>query len=189
MIKTIGEYQIEINYDETYNNKNANLSKYDYVYDDNSGHVLPTMFRIKTFKDNELLKSAIIASIGGGMPDYKNTTIFESERILVCCSNSIFCLSIPELNLVWKRQADHGWCFGIYKYQDSYIVHGEVEISRIGKDGNIIWQKSGADIFTTKSGEKSFELTDDFIIANDFENRVYKWSYDGEEFTDETQFF
>lgn len=189
IIKTIGEYQIEISPEESYNKSNPNLHKYNQVYFEDSEYNFPTAFGIKTFKGNQLLKSVIIGSNGGGTGiEHKNAMIFEHERILICCSDSIFCLSIPDLNLLWQTHADQACCFEIFKYQDSYIVHGEIEISRLDKDGNIIWQESGADIFTTISGEQSFELTDNFIIAKDFENRVYKWNYNGEDFTDKTQF-
>jgi len=97
-------------------------------------------------------------------------------------------LSIPELTLLWRTHADQGTCFEIYKYQGSYIVHGEFEISRLHKNGKIIWQQSGADIFTTIEGRKDFELTDKYIIATDFENRVCKFDYDGNSFTDKAQF-
>src|SRR4051794_33603776 len=119
------------------------------------------MVGIRVLKQTELLKSAIIGSIGGGTGIHKNSVLYEDARVLICCSDSIFCLSVPELVLLWRTQADPATCFEIYKYQDSYIVHGELEISRLDKDGKIIWQNSGADIFITITGEHSFELKDD----------------------------
>jgi len=188
-VQTIGQYQIDIYHDETFRQGSVdNSHKYDYVYFDKSNYVLPTMFGIKIFKDNQLLKSAIIGSIGGGTTNHKNATIIESDRFLICCSDTIFCLSIPDLTLLWRTQADQATCFEIFKYQDNYIVHGELEISRLDKNGKILWQQSGADIFTTISGGQDFELTDNFIIAKDFEDRVYKFDYNGKDFTDKTQF-
>ena len=83
------------------------------------------------------------------------------------------------MKLLWKTKADQATSFEIYKYKDCYIVHGELEISRLDKHGKIVWQKSGADIFTTMDGEQDFELTEDFIFARDFENRTYKFDYNG----------
>jgi hypothetical protein len=59
--------------------------------------------------------------------------IIEDKRLLICCSDSIFCLSIPDLTLLWRTRADEATCFEILKYQDSYIVHGELEILRLDK--------------------------------------------------------
>ena len=186
---TLGQYQIEIYHDEVFKEASTdNLHKYDYVYFDESDYVFPTMFGIKVFKDNQLLKSAIIGSIGGGTTNHRNAVIFESNRFLICCSDTVFCLSIPDLTLVWLTQADQACCFGIFKYQDNYIIHGEFEISRLDKEGKIIWQQSGADIFTTISGTNDFELTQDYIMATDFENRVYKFDYNGKNFTNMNQF-
>ena len=188
-MQTVGQYQIDIYHDETFTQTSTdNLHKYDYVYFYEGEYVLPTMFGIKVFKDNQLLKSAIIGSIGGGTGIHKNSVIYEDTRVLICCSDTIFCLSIPDLSLLWRTEADQACCFEIFKYPNDYIVHGELEISRLDKHGNILWQQSGADIFTTVSGEHDFELTDDFIIATDFENKVYKFGYDGKNLTDMRQF-
>ena len=47
--------------------------------------------------------------------------------------------------------------------------------------GKIIWQKSGADIFTTEKGIDDFEITESYIRATDWENRVYKFDFNGKE--------
>ena len=188
-MQTVGQYQIDIYRDETFaKNSVDNLHKYDIEHFDESDYVFPTKFGIKVFEDNKLLTSAIIGSIGGGTGIHKTSVIYENTRVLICCSDSIFCLSIPELTLIWRTQADQASCFEIYQYQESYIVHGELEISRLDKNGKIIWQQSGADIFTTIDGRQDFELTDKYIIDTDFENRVYKFDYDGNSFTDKKQF-
>ena len=189
-MQTVGEYEIDIYRDETFKEGSVdNLHKYDIEHFEESEYIFPTMVGIKVFKDNALFTSAIIGSIGGGTGIHKTSVIYEDTRILICCSDSIFCLSIPDLTLLWRTQADQATCFEIFKYQDTYIVHGELEISRLDKDGKILWQQSGADIFTTISGGQDFELTDNFIIAKDFEDRVYRFDYDGKDLTDKSQFW
>jgi hypothetical protein len=188
-MQTVGQYKIDIYRDEKFSKGSVdNLHKYDIEHFDESEYVFPTMFGIKVYKDNNLLTSAIIGSTSGGTGIHKTSVIYEDARLLICCSDSIFCLSIPDLKLFWQTKADQATCFEIYKYQDSYIVHGELEISRLDKNGKIIWQQGGADIFTTIDGRQDFELTDNFIIATDFENRVYKFDYEGKDFTDKAQF-
>jgi len=154
-------------------------NQYDLVYFEKSDYILPTVFGVKVFEEEKLLKSAIIGSIGGGTGIHEKSVIIENDRILICCSDSIFCLSIPELNLIWQTEADWASCFGIYKYDDSYIIHGELQISRINQNGEIVWQQSGGDIFTTLDGNDNFEITDKFILATDWENRKYKFDFNG----------
>ena len=188
-MQTIGQCKIDIYYEDSFKKGSAdNVNKYDFEYFDESEYMYPTMFGIKVFKDEYLFKSAIIGSIGGGTTNHVKSTIFENERFLICCSDTVFCLSIPDLNLLWRTQADQASCFEIFKYKDNYIIHGEFEITRLDKNGVILWQHSGADIFTTINGKDDFELTDKYIIAKDFENRIYKFDYNGTDFTDMKQF-
>lgn len=161
-----------------------NLNQYDFVYFDNSEYHYPTVFGIKIFLNNRLFKSAAVGSIGGGTGIHVTSTIVNNDRLLICCSDTIFCLSIPELTLLWKTQADQATCFEIFAYKDSYIIHGEFEITRLDKDGKILWQQSGADIFTTKDGAQNFILTEEFILVKDFENRTYKFDFNGTKMTD-----
>jgi len=187
-MQTIGQYQIDIYTDGTFDQGSAdNLNKYDYEYLEGTEYQLPTKFGIKIFEEGYLIKSAIIGSQGGETGIHERSVIYEDNRIVVRCSNTVFCLLIPDLKLLWKVQADPVTCFEIYKYKDDYIIHGELEISRIDKDGKILWQRSGSDIFLTLNGDQDFELTEKFIIAKDFKNRVYRFDYNGNNFIDINQ--
>lgn len=175
---TTDKYRIDIYADQTYTEGSAdNVNQYDLVYFDKSEYVFPSVFRIEIYKDDKLLKSAVIGSIGGGTGIHDTSTIIEKDRLLICCSDTVFCLSIPDLTLLWRTKADQATCFEIYKYQDSYIIHGELEITRLDKDGKILWQQNGADIYTTLDGKDSFVITDNFILATDWANRKYKFDF------------
>ncbi len=178
---TTDKYRIDIYTDQTFTEGSAdNVNQYDFVYLDKSGYIFPSVFGIKVFQDDTLIKSAVIGSIGGGTGIHDTSTIIENDRLLICCSDTIFCLSIPDLTLLWRTQADQATCFEIYKYQDSYIIHGELEISRLDKYGKILWQQSGADIFTTLDGKDNFVITDNYILVTDWENRKYKFDFNGQ---------
>ncbi|WP_426326217.1 SMI1/KNR4 family protein [Pedobacter sp. R-06] len=177
---TTNKYHINIFDDEAFKEDSVdNVNHYDFVYFEESKYRSTSIYGIKVFKNGTLIKSAAIGAIGGGTSIHETSTIIEDDRLLICCSDTIFCLSIPDLALLWRTQADGATCFEIYKYQDTYIIHGELEISRLDRDGKILWQQGGADIFVTTADEQSFELTKHFIMAKDFENRVYKFDYDG----------
>jgi hypothetical protein len=178
---TTENYRIEIYDDRIFTEGSAdNVTQYDFVYFDKSEYHFPSVYGIKIFQDDTLLNSAVIGSIGGGTVIHDTSTIIENDRLLVCCSDTIFCLSIPNLTFLWRTQADQATCFEIYKYQDSYIIHGELEITRLDKDGKILWQQSGADIFTTLDGKDNFVITDTYILAIDWENRKYKFDFNGQ---------
>ncbi|MBE8715265.1 hypothetical protein [Sphingobacterium hungaricum] len=177
---TTERFRIDIFADETFTgNPPDNVYLYDFVYSDKSDYKLSSIFGIRTFQYDHLIKSTVIGSSGGSTGIHAKSTIIENDRLLVCCSDSVFCLSIPDLSLLWRTKADEVTCFAIYKYKDSYIIHGELEISRLDKDGKILWQQSGADIFTTLDGNPDLVINDDYILATDFENRKYKFDFDG----------
>jgi hypothetical protein len=175
-----GQYQIDLYDDPTFSKNSAdNTTRYDHVYSSLGEYSATSVYGIKIFKDDNLYQSAVIASTGGGTGVYENSFLIDSENILICCSDSVFCLSIPDLRLIWRTQADSATCFEIFKLQGNYIVHGELEITKLDKDGKIIWQNSGADIFTTLDGKDNFIITDKYILATDWENRKYKFDFDG----------
>lgn len=183
---TTTKYHIELYEDETFTDDSVDYTnQYDFVYFENSPYQMTSVYGIKVFQDGALIKCAIIGATGGATAIRENSAIIETDRLLICCSDTVFCLSIPDLALLWRQQTDFATCFEIHKYQDSYIVRGELEISRLNHDGKILWQQGGADIFITVSGEQIFELTTHCITVNDFGNRLYKFDYDGNIHTDD----
>ncbi len=176
-----GDFKIDIFHDSTFKENSAdNVNQYNFVYLDKSKYEFPTTFGINVYKEGLLFKSAVIGASGGGVTIHKNLTLLDGNKLLICCSNIIFCLSIPSLNLLWQTQSDTSNCFEIFKYQDSYIVHGELEISRVDNDGKILWQQNGSDVFTTLEGKDDFIITDGYISATDWNYTVYKFSFNGQ---------
>lgn len=175
------KYRIDIFDDTSFaSGSSDNVNNYDLIHFDKSEYSYPSVYGIKVFDDNRLLKSAIIGSIGGETSIHNSSVVVEDDRVVICCADTIFCLSIPSLELLWRCKGDDATCFEIFKHNDSYIVHGELEISRINRNGNIMWQRSGADIFTTPEGLDTFIITKDYILATDWEYRKYKFNFNGE---------
>ena len=165
-----------------------NIHKYDFEYLEAEKKYNSTFVGVKIYEYKKLVKSTIIGSEGVNSTISENSKIIEQNRIVICCADKIFCLSSPELNLLWKTKADEITCFEIFKKDNFYIVHGEMEISKLDENGKILWQRGGADIFTTISGKDDFEINEKYIIATDWENRTYKFDFDGNDFTDMKQF-
>ena len=88
-------------------------------------------------------------------------------------------MTIPDLDLEWKTISDTATCFGIHYLDKDYVVHGELEITRLDKDGKIVWQKSGRDIWTTAEAFDDFAVYDNYILATDWGYNRYKFDFDG----------
>jgi hypothetical protein len=180
---TIGKYTVEAFNDVYSVNSTDNNNKYDSIYLEGTEDCYSTLIGIKIYRNDSHFKSAIIGAQGGGTTIHETSHIIKSDRIVVCCSDTVFCLSIPDLELLWKTKSDAATCFQVFKYKDDYIVHGELEITRLGNDGKILWQQGGGDIFVTlNSSQEEFVIMPDYILATDWENRKYKFDFDGNEF-------
>lgn len=134
---------------------------------------------IKIFQDDQILESCIVIGSGGATGIHKKSTIIDDDNLLVCCCDTVFCLTLPSLDLKWKTQADQATCFQIFKQQDDYIIHGEIQVTKLDKDGNKKWEFGGADIFVCIDNEEEFKLESDGILLTDFAKTKYKIDFDG----------
>jgi len=80
---------------------------------------------------------------------------------------------------MWQIKADDATCFQVFTINQDYIVHEELNITRIGKDGQIQWQNSGADIFTREDENDNFKIDNEVIEVRDWENKIYKVDLNG----------
>ncbi len=185
----IEDFELKMSLDNNFEeNSSDNINYYDNVYLNKSEYQPSTKIGMKIFENNVPIHSSIIISGGGATPITQNSYVLENDRIFICCGFSIFCLSIPNLKLEWKTKVDDITCFEIFKHNDDYIIHGELEISKINKNGEILWSNSGADIFVTLHGDNNLVLSENYISVKDYENRIYKFDYLGNDLTDMKQF-
>lgn len=175
------EKQIIKFYDETdYRFSSVdNIKTYNKTFISGEKSALTSLIGIEVFEDKELKSSCIIGSEGGGTGITGNTTLISFGGLVVCCSNTVFKLTIPDLNLEWKTISDSATCFGIHYLDKDYVVHGELEITKLDKDGKIVWQQSGRNIWTTKEGNEDFAVYDNHILARDWDYSIYKFDFNG----------
>lgn len=156
-----------------------NVLVYDKVFiADNMGYH-GSAHAVKIYKGEELVNSCIVLSDGGATGIYDNSTLLNSDKLLICCSKTVFCLTLPNLELAWQVQADMVTAFCIYQIEEDYLVQGELSISRINKEGHIVWQFSGADIFVSIDDDVPLTICDNYIAFHDFEGREYIIDYKG----------
>ena len=168
-------------YDETdYDfNSSGNTKTYDKTFLNGDSNILTSKIGVELFEGDKFKSSCLIASAGGGTGVFKNSVIVQNDNLLLCCANSIFCITIPKLDLKWKTVSDSATCFSIHNLNEHYIVHGELQITRLDENGNIIWQKSGRDIWVTAEGINDFVICDNFILATDWDYFRYKFDFNG----------
>ena len=178
--KIYKHFNIQFSSESSYDEKSAdNIEDYQKVYFEESDYRLSSIFGIKIFENDNLISSAIIGADGGATTIHETSFVISQNRIYICCGNFVFCLSIPELEIVWKTQADEITCFEIFKIENEFIIHGEMEISKLDQNGKLIWQRGGRDIFLTPEGIDDFSINDNIIIAKDFEYNLYEFDLDG----------
>jgi len=181
IIEKLGDYVIEIIDDREYSeNSTDNILIYKEIYKTDDERISTKHGIVIKDKNNQIFSSAIMLASGGATGIHERSYIIENNRVLLLCvSNWLFSLTIPILELNWKKEIDSVSAFGIYKMNDDYIVHGELEISRINKNGTIIWQNSGSDIFVLPNGINNFYIKDNKIYTQSWDERKYCFTYEG----------
>lgn len=182
------KYEIEILDDKEYSIKSTdNIRKYKLEY--SKGEVIderiyPTSkhgIRIKDKIIEEEISSAIICEYGGATTIHKKSFFLAEDSIWICICNKIYCLSLPNLEIEWFGRFDNATNFSINPFKKDFIIHGELEIFRINRKGEIKWRFGGKDIFVTENGEDNFQIKEDWIEIIDWEGYSYKIDENGEE--------
>jgi hypothetical protein len=167
-------------YDESRYAPDSSESKtYDKTFISGDKDYSTSLIGIELTDNDGFTTSCLIGAEGGLTAINGNTTLISYGGIVICCSNTIFKLTLPDLNLEWKTIADSAACFGIDYLDQDYIVHGELEITRLDKEGKIVWQNGGRDILTTPEGIDVFAVYDDYILVTDWDYNRYKFDFDG----------
>jgi hypothetical protein len=157
-----------------------NTIKYNKHFFGEGGQEYPvSKHGIRLFKNENEINNCIVIGSGGATGVYENSSLIDDSQLLICCCDTVFCLLLPDLELNWSLQADQTICFQIFKFQDDYLTHGELQIARLGKDGKIKWVFGGADIFVSTEGKDEFKLEQDHIMLTDFCNTKYKIDFEG----------
>ncbi|WP_129715149.1 hypothetical protein [Pedobacter sp. SYP-B3415] len=134
---------------------------------------------ISLMKDLIIESNCILVSSGGATAVTSTSSAMNENELLVCCGDSVFCLEIPSLNLLWMKKCDLITCFQIFHYDGDYIIHGETQITRLNSHGDTVWEFIGGDIFVNLEND-SFDMTNDNIILLDFSGESYTIGFDGQ---------
>lgn len=106
---------------------------------------------------------------------HEHSALVIDDRLYLAVGDHVACLSL-ELphRLIWATRVDTATCFGVYwdSGRAALISHGELEVSRLSLRGHLLWQSSGADIFSN-----GFRLLPEYIEVVDFNQTIYCIDY------------
>ena len=115
---------------------------------------------------------------------FEDTFIVEDDKIWVISGNTIYCLEIPSLKLIWHKEFDLVTNFSIHKLKNDFIIRGELLIFRISKEGEIIWSFGGRDTWFNPEGYDELTIEDNAIRLFDFDSNEYVIDFDGNQIED-----
>ncbi len=128
-----------------------------------------TALHIQAIRGNDEHWALTMATHTPSGLDEHSAVCFE-RRLAVAVGSFVACIDVPTGELLWAKECDSATCFGIYVLADeaALIVHGELDITKLNTEGEMLWQSSGKDIFTGP-----FEIANDGIRSVDFYGNVY----------------
>jgi len=174
-------FKIELYDDPTFIESIDNQTSYDKIIqaDDDKPYIPSSRHAIKIYEDDKLFVSAIILTSSGGTGVHDDSALIDEDNLIIRCSNKVFSLKLPGLEMNWVVEPDWATCFSIHKYQDTFISYGETSIARIDRTGKIVWSYDGADIFVCLNEGNPFEMHDTYIDLTDFNGSTYRIDYNG----------
>lgn len=180
------DYSIDIIDDRTFSINSAdNLTHYDKEYftgSINEDRFYPTSKHgIRISRGNTKLTSVIICEVGGSTTIHENCFVISNDSLYICCCDKVYSLKFPDLSVNWSQRLDPATCLSIYSFDNAFIIHGELVITKIDRDGNIIWEFGARDIFVTQDGTDSIAFQGDHILLKDWEGFQYLLDKNGVE--------
>lgn len=155
-----------------------NYSK--YYFGESSKSFPVSRHGIKIYKSGKEFNDGIVIGFAGKTIVHKNSSLVENDSLILCCCDTVFCLTVPELELRWKLPLDPTICMQIFKLNKDLLIHGESQISCINKNGVIKWRFSAEDVFVSNTHEQEIIIDSDSILITDINKTKYKLSHKGE---------
>ena len=176
-------YKIIITIDETFTLNSTDNKPYEHIFNPSNLNCsnFYKIFSINIDDDNQ---KKHIGLIGSGYATVENTAVLENNDLIVLMNTTLTVIDCCTLVLkLHKTISDCGMFFSIYKFENGYIVYGELDVLKLSSDFEIEWMFSGAEIFVQEDGSNSFYIEKDIIHLLDWEGRKYTLNKFGEEIT------
>ena len=180
------QFEVIITADPTYDPDSVDNPKtYRHIYtsEDFGRYKLSSRVAIviKTDKNGETeeFSSAFIGETGGATAIHDASILREEDILMVCACDKVLALNLPDLTLKWKMKADDITCFGIHRFGNGFLVHGECQLTQLNLFGEQLWTFSGRDIFVTLDNRSELKIENGRAIIEDFEGYQYTINTEG----------
>ena len=128
-------------------------------------------------REGRVLASAVLR-VGAWSPGaQEGSVVVRRDAIYFSAGPQVVALELPSLEPRWMVKVDDACVFGLHEIEeDALLVHGELDVTLLGMDGEIRWQHGGWDIFTG-----GCHIDGGQVVAVDWNGAVYRWRLsDGE---------
>jgi len=146
-----GKYKIEIVNDRFYSpNSPNNQREYQFQYHVgkmNTNRLFTINKRGITLQEkdsNKVLSSAILCENGGKTEVSKEIFQIQNDKFWMLVGDKIYCLQIPSLELFFWKTIDLGTIYSIHKFQNDFVIYGELGVNRLTTEGENIWEFKGS---------------------------------------------
>ena len=176
-------YKVSISRDETFTLNSTDNKPYDCIFNP-SGMRRSDWFKTLSININSDDGQKNIALLGSPFGSDKDIAILEGSDLFVLMNTTLNCIDCQNLSVKFcKTIADFGEYFSIYKYDNGFVVYGELDIIKLSSVFDIEWSFSGADIFVTHDGTHAFSIENDIIHLLDWNGTHYFVDRFGKEIT------
>jgi hypothetical protein len=108
-----------------------------------------------------------ISAPGGRTIVHQRSLLLDGDRALVAVGAWLCAVDLPLLGVEWSLEVDWAQCMGVYRAGGDYLTHGAVSISRVSRDGKLLWQASG-------DGFAGITVEADSAVVEDFRQNRYR---------------
>lgn len=168
-------FEIELKDDPSYRIKSTGTPIYAYEF--SQGAIIKNlMFTInkraiivRDATSKQEVSSAILCENGGKAELTQHSFKLEEDQLWICVGDKMYGLDIPTLEVNWFSNIDFGTIHSINFFGGDLIIHGNMGLVRISKDGKVKWKFSeGNGVFIPGEGRlKIFEKHIEVIDGND----------------------
>lgn len=160
--------------DKTYTTGTAdNQNSYEHIYA-TDGAFKRSSCGIVLTDGKEISSSCVICRPGHALIT-EHSFIMKEDRLFLAFTDSVFCLSVPKLQLQWQTTADLVACFELFSIDGDVISVGECSVCRISNKDEIAWSFTGADIFV----KWAFNEAERRVLLIDLDGTEYLLNEDG----------
>jgi len=179
-------YKVKIVRDETFTLDSTDNKPYQFIFNPNN---IKRSDYYKTFSisiddGNNQKHIALIGSLFGADED---VVILEGNDLIVLMNTKLVIIDCRALTIKLCREiSDFGTYFSIHKFEDGYLIYGELDLLKLSPAFEVEWSFSGEDIFVSQDGSIPFHFENDTIYLSDWKGRKYKLNKFGEEITQQS---